>query len=195
MTGEPEYELKAHLEDDGEALRSRLEAGGWELLFSGEMRDRRFDSPDGSLAARDEVLRIRGYSEEGSDEGRVVLTWKGPTGEEAGFKLREEIETEVADAAATAGLLERLGFGEVTMAIDRRIELYRKGAVSVRIESYPRMDTLAEVEGPPPAVEERLPELGVPRDAWKSWPLPRFVERYEERTGREARLATGGAPW
>lgn len=195
MAAEPEYELKARLEDDGRALRSRLEAGGWERVFAGEMKDRRFDSPDGSLSARDEVLRIRSYTAEGSAEGRAVLTWKGPTGEEQGFKLREEIETELGDPASARGLLDRLGFGEVTMSIDRRIELYRKGPVSVRIERYPGMDTLAEVEGPPPAVEERIPELGVPRDAWKAWPLPRFVERYEARTGREARLAAEEEPW
>ena len=74
------------------------------------------------------------------------------------------------------------------------IETWRKAGVSVRIERYPRMDTLAELEGPPDEVRARIGELGVGVDAWKSWPLPVFVERFEARTGERAVLSGDGEP-
>ncbi|HKK07978.1 MAG TPA: hypothetical protein VKA44_03765, partial [Gemmatimonadota bacterium] len=127
--------------------------------------------------------------EEGAE--RVVLGWKGPASETGGFKRREEIETEVADGEAAGRLLERLGLGSVSLALDRAIEVWEKDGVTVRIEEYPAMDVLAEVEGDPEVVEARIRELGLPREPWKPWPLDRFVERFEARTGREARLARG----
>ena len=183
-----EFELKAALADGGVSLRRRMAAAGWRLVFEGEMSDRRYDTPDRSLEGRDEVLRVRRMTAAG--EHRAVLGWKGPASERLGYKVRAEAETPIGDAETTVRILERLGFTEITLAIDRRVELYEKGGVRVRIEAYPRMDTLVEIEGDPHAVDERLPELGLPREAWKPWGLPEFVRRYEERTGLAARLAT-----
>ncbi len=190
-----EFELKAALADGGVSLRRRMAAAGWRLVFEGEMSDRRYDTPDRSLEGRDEVLRVRRMTAASehrmtAGEHRAVLGWKGPASERLGYKVRAEAETPVGDAETTVRILERLGFTEITLAIDRRVELYEKGGVRVRIEAYPRMDTLVEIEGDPRAVDERLPELGLPREAWKPWGLPEFVCRYEERTGLAARLAT-----
>lgn len=187
-----EFELKARLHGDPEALRRRLREGGWRRVFRGEMRDRRLDTPEGALEARDEVLRLRRYRDEEGDV-RVVLAWKGPASEEEGFKLREELETEVGEERGARRILERLGFSEVTLAIDRRIEVYRKDAVTVRIEEYPRMDVLVEIEGEPERVERRIGELGLPREEWVPWSLEEFVRRYEERTGDRARLSRRAA--
>lgn len=191
-----EYELKARLPGGPETLRARLRASGWRPTFRGGMADRRIDTPDGTLEARDEVLRLRRYlPEEG--EPRAVLAWKGPARTEEGFKLREELECRVADAAAAREILARLGYSEVTLAIDRKIERYEKEGVSLRIEAYPRMDVLVEIEGEPARVRRRIDELGLARDAWKPWPLDEFVRRYEARTGEAARLARDepdGAP-
>lgn len=193
--GRHEYELKARLEGGGEGLADELERLGWSRGFSGEMIDRRYDTPDRRLEARDEVLRVRRYRSRGGGD-RTVLAWKGPTAEEEGFKRREEIETEVGDPEAVTELLAALGFTAVTAAIDRQVEVYRKEGVQLRLESYPVMDTLLEIEGAPADVEARLDELeaaGVPAEAWKPWPLPRFVRRFEERTGRRARLSREGS--
>ena len=200
-----EFELKAALADGGVSLRRRMAATGWRLVFEGEMSDRRYDTPDRSLERRDEVLRVRRMTAAGehntaagehrlaTSEHRAVLGWKGPASERFGYKVRAEAETPVGDAGTTAHILERLGFTEITLAIDRRVELYEKGGVRVRIEAYPRMDTLVEIEGDPRTVDEHLPELGLPREAWKPWGLPEFVRRYEERTGLAACLATDAA--
>lgn len=182
-----EFELKARLDDGGDALRRRLREAGWSLTFRGRILDRRYDTPARRLEARDEALRIRRYLPE-DGETRAVLAWKGPASELEGLKRREEIETGVQDPAGLAAILDALGYSEVTATIDRRIETWEKDAVSVRIERYPRMDTLAELEGPPEQVRARIGELGLGEDAWKSWPLPVFVERFEARTGQEALL-------
>ncbi|MFW5947909.1 MAG: CYTH domain-containing protein [Gemmatimonadota bacterium] len=185
-----EFELKARLADGGDALRRRLREAGWSLTFRGRILDRRYDTPDRRLEARDEALRIRRCLPE-DGESRAVLAWKGPASEVGGLKRRDEVETRVEDPAALAAILDALGYTEVTATIDRRIETWEKDAVSVRIERYPRMDTLAELEGPPDQVRARIGELGLGEDAWKSWPLRVFVERFEARTGREALLAEG----
>lgn len=188
-----EHELKARLPDGAEPLRSRLEASGWRLVFRGGMADRRLDTPDRALEAEDRVLRIRRYLP-ARGEPRAVLGWKGPARTEEGFKLRDEVECRVASAETAREICARLGYSEVTLSIDRRIERYEKEGVEVRIEEYPGMDVLAEIEGPPARVRKRLHELGLPPDAWKPWPLKEFVRRYEERTGRTARLVRGGEP-
>lgn len=186
MSASREHELKARAADPA-ALRRRLEALGWVRTFAGEMRDRRLDTPERWLESRDEVLRVRRYT--GPDGAvRTVLGWKGPVGTEAGFKVRDEVEVEVADDAPIRDILSRLGYADVTYAIDRRIERYEKGATIVRIEEYPRMDVLVEIEGPPAEVERRIGELDLPRRAWVDWQLPDFVEAYERRTGEKAEL-------
>lgn len=186
MSASREYELKARAADPG-ALRRRLEERGWTRTFTGEMRDRRLDAPDRALESRDEVLRVRSYAGPAGSTC-TVLGWKGPVSTEAGFKVREEVEVEVANGAPIRDILSRLGHGEVTHAIDRRIERYEKGATSVRIEEYPRMDVLVEIEGPPAEVERRIEELGLPRREWVDWQLPDFVEAFERRTGEKAEL-------
>ena len=183
-----EFELKAVLPGGAGELQDRLAGAGWRLSFEGKMSDRRFDGPDRLLESRDEVLRIR-HMRADSGRSRTLLGWKGPASEESGYKVRSELETAVEDPETAADILARLGYPEVILAIDRRIAIYEKGGVCVRIETYPAMDVLVELEGDPEGIEARFAELGLPRAAWKPWPLDEFVRRYEERTGARARLA------
>ena len=183
-----EFELKAMLPDGAAGFRERLAGAGWSLSFEGLMSDRRFDTPGRSLESRDEVLRIRQMTSV-SGESRTLLGWKGPASEEHGYKVRPELETVVQNTETAVAILERLGYSEVILAIDRRVAVYEKGRVDARIETYPAMDVLVELEGDPDRIEECFADLGLPREAWKPWPLDEFVRRYEERTGSEARLA------
>jgi adenylate cyclase class IV len=63
-----------------------------------------------------------------------------------------ELKARVDDPAGAALIVERLGY-EVVMRIDRTIVEYRLAQAAVRIESYPSMDVLVEVEGEPAAIE------------------------------------------
>lgn len=183
-----EFELKAVAEDGPEALRQRLSETGWRLSFEGRMSDRRYDTPERWLEQRDEVLRLRCVTSSTGDR-RTVLGWKGPAAEERGYKVRPELETVVADEPTARAILMRLGYTEITLAIDRHVSIYRKGGVCVRLETYPVMDTLIELEGDPEEVEARLEDLGLPRSSWKPWPLHEFIRRFERRTGVEARIS------
>lgn len=183
-----EFELKAAAPGGAAEIRERLADAGWCLSFEGLMSDRRFDTPGRSLESRDEVLRIRCMTPI-FGESRTLLGWKGPASEEHGYKVRSELETVVRDAETAVAILENLGYSEAILAIDRGVAVYEKGRVYARIETYPAMDVLVELEGDPDRVEECFADLGLPREAWKPWPLDEFVRRYEERTGSEARLS------
>lgn len=181
-----EIELKAVL-PDLDAVRDMLERSGAELEFTGVLEDRRYDTPDRGLRGRDEVLRLRVYR---PDKGtsHAYLDWKGRTSYDDGYKRREEISTSAGDAESLSAILENLGY-VVTMAIDRRIWQYRVDGATVRLERYPRMDDLVEVEGAVGAIERAIERTGVSRAAFSADRLPDFVKRYQARTRSTAALS------
>lgn len=181
-----EVELKGVFESDAAAAAARraLEGAGAELRFEGRLEDRRYDAPDRVLSQRDHVLRLRVYR---SEKLRASLDFKGPTGYDDGYKVREEHSVEVADPLEMDRILIALGY-EVTREIDREIAQFAFAGATVRFEQYPRMDTLVEVEGSPDAIERAIGALGVPRDRFTSERLPDFVLRFESRTGKRAAL-------
>jgi predicted adenylyl cyclase CyaB len=180
-----ELELKARVDDPATLEHSIVEAGA-ELIFRGEMIDRRYDRR-GKLGKRDEVLRLRIYQ---PDNGPAfgVLGWKGPVSVRDGYKHREEHEVQVAQPEAARTILERLRY-EVVLRIDRKTAEYRLGGAAIRIEWYPAMDVLVEIEGEPEAIERAVRATGLARDRFLAESLPHFVTAYEQRTGRTARLA------
>jgi predicted adenylyl cyclase CyaB len=188
-----ELELKAVVPDP-EALRVRLRSAGAIAGFRGRMTDRRYDRA-GELAARDEVLRIRTYHHpQGFTES--VLAWKGATGRSPeGYKLRQEIELAVqSEHGAAERLLAAMGYAPVHL-IERDVEIYRVEEATVRLERYPEMDSLVEVEGSPEAIERAIEVTGIPRRTFTPEALNEFVRRYEARTGGRARLSAEGGAW
>lgn len=152
------------------------------------MLDRRYDR-EGTLLSRDEVLRLRVYRHpDGTEEHHVG--WKGPTGlTPEGYKARRELEYEIRGTAAPPGaLLEALGFRE-SQRIDRYVECFQLGPAAVRLEWYPRMDVLIEIEGDTLGIEAALRASGLPRSAFTGESLSAFTARYMARTGRPALLA------
>ena len=182
-----ELELKAVVTDP-EGLRARLRGAGAVEHFRGRMSDRRYDRAD-ELALRNEVLRVRSYHEA---NGRVasILGWKGPVRlSPEGYKQRAEVELPVnGDSATPHTLLAALGY-DVVQTIDRDVDVYHLGGATVRLERYPRMDALVEVEGAPAAIEQAIAATGIPRAEFTADPLAEFVRRFEERRGVTARLA------
>src|SRR5260370_748974 len=59
----------------------------------------------------------------------------------------------------------------------------------LRLEWYPAMDVLLEVEGEPDDIERAIVATAVPRDRFLAESLPYFVAAYERRTGQAAVLA------
>jgi adenylate cyclase class IV len=152
------------------------------------MLDRRYDR-EGTLVARDEVLRLRVFRHaDGRNE--AILGWKGPTGvSPEGYKARRELEFELTSPRAEPeALLEALGYRQIE-TVERYVEFYHLGDTDVRLEWYPRMDVLIEVEGSEAGIESALSVIGLPRDGFTPEPLRLFAERYGARTGRTAALA------
>jgi len=182
-----EVELKSVV-DDIPRRRAAAEAAGATLVFEGHLADRRYDTPDRALQARDEVLRVRAYT--GAADLRTELDWKGPTRRDGGYKVREELGVHVGEPDDLAAMLDRLGY-VVTIAIDREIAQYDLAGAMIRFERYPRMDDLVEVEGSPDGIEQAIAALGLSRDGFTSERLPDFVRRFESRTGTPAALSDG----
>jgi len=180
-----EVELKSVV-DDVERRRANVERAGATVVYAGRLEDRRWDTPDRALLAKDHVLRVRTYRSEAGV--RAELDWKGPTRREGGYKLRDELETKVSDPDTLGEILTALGY-EVSIAIDREIVQYDLEGTMIRFERYPRMDDLVEVEGEPEDIERAIAVLGLPREGFNTDRLPDFVKRYEERTGARALIS------
>lgn len=180
-----EVELKSAV-DDVQRCITRIESAGGRLVFAGRLEDRRWDTYDRALAAKDHVLRVRVYRS--PSEVRAELDWKGPTRRDGGYKLREELGTSVSDPDVLSAMLVHLGY-EVTVAIDREIVQYDLDGTMIRFEHYPRMDDLVEVEGTPDQIERAIERVGLPRDGFTTDRLPEFVMRYEARTGQRAAIS------
>src|SRR5262245_39774832 len=151
------------------------------------MRDRLFDA-DGQLTAKGEVLRIRSFEPRG-EAAHALVGWKGPTLRSPdGYKLRKEIEYPTPDGANATRFLEALGY-QVVRSIDRYVEMFSIAGATARLEWYPRMDVLMEIEGTPAAIESAVRQSGLPRSAFLADPLAIFVELYNARESQPAIIA------
>lgn len=190
-----EIELKAVVTDPV-GLRQALDDAGAVLRFHGMMRDRRLDRA-GELAGRDHVLRVRRWIDEEVGQDVAEAGWKGPTTiNQDGYKQREEIEFSVDDGEAALGMFEALGY-TVVEAIDRYVEVYELEETVVRMEWFPRMDVLVEIEGSPEGIEQTIGLIGLDRQECLADSLASFTQRYGERTGQPGILAEDmlqGAP-
>lgn len=179
-----ETELKAVVPDERDA-RARLAAAGARLDFEGTMHDRRYDTPSRALFARDEVLRLRVLRD--AARARAMVEFKGPAAVQGGYKVREETGSEVADAEAMNAILTAAGF-VITRETEREVAVFRVAGATVRLERYPRMDVLVEVEGEPQHIEAAIEVLAIPRDTFTTEALAAFVRRFELRTGQRAAI-------
>ena len=180
-----EVELKG-VANAPDRVVAALVAAGAEPAYAGRLLDRRYDTAGRTLALRDVVLRVRRYVNDGGE--RVCLECKGPTEQDALYKVREECGTDVADGAALERVLALLGY-EVTREIDRDIAQFMIHGATVRVERYPRMDALVEVEGEPETIEQAIAATGLDRGTFTTGRLLDFVRAFEARTGHRAAVS------
>jgi adenylate cyclase, class 2 len=168
-----------------------------------------FDTPQGGLAKHGQLLRIRTETPKASRNSqgtgrkhRVVLTFKQPLTQVARveleassngpYKIREEIELEVADAGNLGRIFEGLG-----MSGWFRYEKYRttfclpdskawaKGLL-IELDETP-IGTFVELEGPAVAIDRAAEELGFSK---RDYVLKNYLSLYVEecrRKGEEPR--------
>lgn len=179
-----EVELKSVIADPRAAVAAIRAADGVPV-FEGRLSDTRYDTVDRALLARDHVLRLREFI--GEPHPSASIDWKGPTEYADGYKVREEFSSTVGDAVALSSILAGLGY-VVIREIHRDIWQFKCLGATVRVERYPRMDALIEVEGEPPAIEAAIAALKLPRAGFTAERLTDFVSRFESRTGQRAAL-------
>ena len=149
-----EIEVKLKVDDFAD-VRARLDGLGARLKERVEDEaDLLFRSASDPEALAGQVLRLRRFGESGG-----MLTWKGPPVFERGVKQREEIQTEVADAAATRALLERLGY-EVRLEYSKRREYWDLRGLTVSLDELP-WGSYVEVEGEEAEIERAVSDLGL----------------------------------
>jgi len=165
-----------------------------------------FDTPQGGLAKHGQLLRIRTETPEvrgkpknaAQAKQRVVLTFKQPAGaglentSDGPYKVREEIEVEVAEAGNLTRIFEGLG-----MSGWFRYEKYRttfrmpdseawaKGLL-IELDETP-IGTFVELEGPAAAIDRMAAKLGYSK---RDYVLQNYLRLYMEdcrRRGEEPR--------
>ncbi|HKV60928.1 MAG TPA: class IV adenylate cyclase [Candidatus Acidoferrum sp.] len=167
-----------------------------------------FDTPKNGLARKGQLLRIRTETPDVAGElkppgpkQRVLLTFKRPIGNQDSetvseaygpYKVREEIELEVADAGILARIFEGLGMNgwfcyekyRTTFRLPDS-NLWAKGLL-IELDETP-IGTFVELEGPAAAIDRVAEELGFSK---RDYILQNYLSLYVEdcrRKGQEPR--------
>ncbi|MFF7394477.1 class IV adenylate cyclase [Streptomyces scabiei] len=101
-----EAELKARVRAPEAVARALDERGEGR---SETYQDTYYDLPDGTLAARDEELRLRYLADHGTGDRRTLLTFKAAAVDDASGS-KPEYETRVGDSQNAHAILEHLGY-------------------------------------------------------------------------------------
>jgi adenylate cyclase, class 2 len=204
MAQETEIKLRIH---DVKEFRQALKRLGGRSVLGGTGRVHEwnvlFDTPEGERAKRGELLRIRTETQERrtskrakSKGERVLLTFKRPAGggqapksvpwKPERHKVREEIELEIANAAALVKIFEGLGMrGEFRYEKFRTTfrlagpQRWAKGLL-IELDETP-IGTFVELEGPPKAIDRAARELGF---AERDYIVTNYLRLYQEECRR-----------
>jgi adenylate cyclase class 2 len=146
-----EREIKLRFDSADEARAKILALGATPLLGRRLQEDALLDTDDEMLRRQRSTLRIR------CESGKSLLTFKGPPLPGA-LKLREELETVVADGAVLLGILEALGL-HVWFRYEKYREEFSADDVVIAIDETP-VGVFVEIEGSEPAIHAMARALG-----------------------------------
>ncbi len=148
-----EIEVKLRVAD-GEAMRASLEKLGFvEIVPRGLEQNRIYDTPEGALRARGELIRLREF------DGKNVLTYKGRA-TVGKHKEREEIEVVVGATDTMATILGRLGLEPRFRYEKYRSEWQRPGVEGVVMLDETPIGIFVELEGTGDWIDRTAVELG-----------------------------------
>ncbi len=147
-----EVEVKLHTPDLA-VVRSALLAAGAKLVKERVFeRNLRYDSADGKLIARGEVLRLR-------QDAAVKLTHKSDASVESGIVSRLEAEVIVSDFDTMHLILRRLGF-HVALIYEKYRATYELLGAEVVLDELP-FGNFTEIEGAAETIERVVTALGL----------------------------------
>jgi adenylate cyclase class 2 len=146
-----EREVKLRFDSAAEARTAVLASGATPVRGRRLQEDCLLDTADELLRRRRSVLRVR------MDSGKSLLTFKGPV-QPADMKVREELETVVADGLILLRVLEELGFN-VWFRYQKYREEFAGDDIVVAIDETP-VGTFVEIEGGADAIAAMTHALG-----------------------------------
>lgn len=165
---------------------TRLTNSGFRLITPRQFESNTlYDTPDRSMRARTEILRIRHYA------GRWTVTHKripdSGIGEDR-HKHRVETETEVADGAALAGVFLSLGLIAAFRYEKWRSE-WSDGEGHCVVDETPIGD-YAELEGEPQWIDRAAAQLGVAPSEYMTLSYGRLFEQWQHEHHSKAQHLT-----
>jgi adenylate cyclase class 2 len=147
-----EIEIKIHIDDPHKTIAKLLKIGY-------NIRDPRyfehnivFDTADRQLQSKHMVLRLREVGE------NAMITLKQASIESQRYKIREEIETAIADARQLQALLQGLGYIPYFI-YEKYRSVYAGDGVSVMVDETP-IGCYIEIEGEPEMIDHTAADLG-----------------------------------
>lgn len=139
-----EREIKLRFGSAEDARQAVARLGAARLRARRLQCDYLLDTAAGALKKRRSTLRVR------IEPDGAALTFKGPPIAST-MKLREELETPVADGRTALAILERAGF-TLVFRYEKYREEFRHGNVVVAIDETP-IGTFVELEGDAAGIE------------------------------------------
>ena len=180
FTTKLEVEVKARLADRA-AFTTKLEAMGFRLKTAeAPERNVLFDTADGQLRRRGELLRIRRYGD------HWKLTHKAPAepNTKKPHKSRIETETEVNDGEALAAIFEHLGYRPIFTYEKIRAE-WSDGEGEIVVDTTPIGD-FAELEGRPEWIDATAARLGIQPEAYLTASYAQLFLDWKKSSGHAA---------
>jgi adenylate cyclase class 2 len=170
-----ETEIKFRV-DDLAGLATRLTAAGFRMQTPREFESNvLYDTPDRSMRARTEILRIRHYC------GKSIVTHKRLPDSGAGedrHKHRVETETEVADGDVLAQIFQSLGLVAAFRYEKWRSE-WTDGKGHCVVDETP-IGNFAELEGAAEWIDQAAARLGVGASQYMTLSYGRLFEQWRE---------------
>lgn len=140
-----EIETKMAISDP-QALRQRLTELGANRGRLTLETNLFFDTPDSSLRASDQGLRLRIEQPVKGGSEKIILTHKGPRAH-GRLKSRSETELGVSSAAQAIDLLRALGYSQV-FSFQKRRESWELDGCQIALDQVPHLGRFVEIEGP-----------------------------------------------
>ncbi len=147
-----EREIKLRFDSAAAARDSIVAAGGAQVHPRRLQADALLDTASGDLRNNRCALRVRV-----EEPGRCFLTYKGPP-QPSMMKLREELETAVADGPLVLAVFERLGY-RVWFRYEKYREEFAMDGVVVAVDETP-VGTFVEIEGTDAGIAAAAVRLG-----------------------------------
>ena len=136
-----------------------------------------YDLPGQPLRQRGEVLRLREYGE------RWTFTYKAK-GKAGRHKSRKEIETQVEDGGALAGILEAVGFA-ASFKYEKFRSEWTDGNGHVVVDETP-VGNFGEIEGPSKWIDAVARRLQITPDQYITDSYAVLFLKWKEETGSQA---------